>query len=157
MAIEGYFKSGFDILPAPYVQAYLYFPRLDLADTVDFLIDTGADYTSIHPGDVNRLGIDYRRLRRTSLSSFSGIGGSMDYYEESGLLIFHESTGETRNHTLNIRISASKNDPEIQGLPSLLGRDFLNLCSSSIDKSKNLVRVEFIEDSVGSGKIMPAT
>ena len=142
MALEGYFDSERTALPAPYVEGYIHFPRLGTVDTVHFLIDTGADFTSLHPDDVSRLGIDYRRLAGSSLISAIGIGGATGYYREPAWLLFKESTGADRICQLDVRICEMTDDPAMQDLPSLLGRDFLNLCDIRLNRSQNLVQLE---------------
>lgn len=143
MAIEGYFRSGFHLLPAPHVQASVFFPRLGKHGYVDFLIDTGADYTSVHPGDIAKLGIDYRYLKRSTLSPSGGIGGSMGYFKEDGLLGFRDSGGgDLRVFSSAINICEKTSSNSVQRLPSILGRDFLNLCVCRIDKSNNEVTLE---------------
>lgn len=145
MAIEGYFRSGLDILPAPYVQAHIYFPRLGVGGEVDFLIDTGADRTALHPWDAGYLGIDYRRLRRSGLNYANGIGGTLGYYQEPGILVFREAHGQIRAYELDIQVSEKNNDLEMRDLPSLLGRDFLNLCVFQMNKANNLVLIEPVD------------
>ncbi len=137
MAIEGYYRSGFNLLPAPHVQALVRLPRLGKLALVDFLIDTGADNTCIHIGDVAKLEIDYRRLRKSSRSTAEGVGGSLDYYREPGFLVFNTTNGETQAMGLDIHICQRSDHPSIQGLPSLLGRDFLNLCNVTMNKSNS--------------------
>jgi hypothetical protein len=48
MPIEGYYKTGLMLLPAPYVQALVFLPRLNVSAAVELLIDTGADNTCLH-------------------------------------------------------------------------------------------------------------
>lgn len=74
MTIEGYFDSSGE--PAPYVEARVHLPRLGLSGTVDFLLDTGADATTLHPGDTGKIPIDLNTLSQDSIS-VRGIGGEM--------------------------------------------------------------------------------
>jgi hypothetical protein len=142
VAIEGYYRTGIQLLPAPHVQAVIQLPRIGIEGAVDFLIDTGADHTCLHPGDIAKLAIDYRRLRRRNLINMAGIGGSIRYSREIGLLLFRDNGGEMLVNRLDIYICLKTAAGPIQGLPSLLGRDFLNLCSFSTDKSKSSVLME---------------
>lgn len=142
MAIEGFFRSNRGATPAPYVTAFIYFPRLDINHWVRFLIDTGADRTCLHFRDVNRLNIDQRRLRRNTLIPAQGIGGILTYYQEPAWLMFAENTGERIFCELDIRIPQYTAEPVMQGIPSLLGRDFLNRCAIHLDSALNLVQLE---------------
>ena len=49
--------------PAPYVRAQVYLPGLRAAAEVDFLVDTGADATSLMPDDMATMGIDVRNFK----------------------------------------------------------------------------------------------
>jgi len=70
--------------PAPYVQAFLLLPRLELQGLIDFLIDTGADNTTLSLIDLERINLDYRRLKRDSLRSVRGIGGEPEILSGRG-------------------------------------------------------------------------
>lgn len=153
MPIPAYYKMGIHILPAPYVEAGIELPRLGLSATVDFLIDTGADNTSLHPGDIIRLSISYRRMRRSTLTYPSGIGGSMGYYQEPAILYFRDTTGPIRRFVCNIHVCQRTDERSVRGLPSILGRDFLNLCRSTMDKANNSVLMEPL--NVQNSLIMP--
>lgn len=67
MPIQGFFKTGIQLLPAPYVQALVILPRLQVSAQVDFLIDTGSDTTNLHPQDTVRFPINFQRMRRSTL------------------------------------------------------------------------------------------
>ena len=150
MPIEGYFKSGLNVLPAPYVDSIIQFPRLGIGGPVDFLIDTGADHTSIHPSDAAKLGVDYRRFRGKQIVNFGGIGGQLGYYPESGVLVCRDTSGDFRLCDITIYICQKSTQQNIEGLPSLIGRDVLSLCTLRIDKSINLVQLEpFHVDALG--------
>ena len=124
-------------MPAPYVQAFLELPRL--GNTA--IIDTGADNTCIHPGDILKLAIDYRRLSRTNIVSSSGIGGTLKYHREQGYLHFTENTGDLRICAIDVHICNRASSKVMQTLPSIIGRDFINLCNFCTDKSSNLVQL----------------
>lgn len=142
MTIEGYFRTGWNILPAPHVQAFVQIPRLALQTSIDFLIDTGADHTSLHPGDITKLSIDYRRFKGRHQISADGIGGSLGYYPESAHLIFRDNSGGLRRWQVAVYICSRNANSVVQDLPSLLGRDFLSLCVFRMDKSNNLIQLD---------------
>lgn len=142
MSIEGYFRPANRPASAPYVNATIEFPRLRVGGRIRFLIDTGSYGTALHFYDVDELGIDYRRLNPSSFAYSSGIGGPMGYHTEPAWLLFVEPDGTRRFCELNIHICETATPPEMQNLPSLLGRDFLNLCALTVDNFSDIVRLE---------------
>ena len=129
-------------MAGPFVRAYVMFPRLLIGDSIEFLIDTGAESTTLHTADIELIQVDYRRLRRNSLMTGSGIGGRIRYYREPAVVVFRESEGGSRAFTTELGISERTRDRYRQQLPSLLGRDFLNLCAVTLDHYLNLVALE---------------
>ena len=142
MPVEGFFSGRDQGTLAPYVRGYIDFPRLGITNRILFLIDTGSYSTALHPGDVNRLGIDYRRLNPASLTYPTGIGGGLGYYAEPAVLLFYEPDGAPRFCELEVHICEPTDHPGIREFPALLGRDFLNRCSLFLDSSQNLVQLE---------------
>ena len=155
MAIAGFFQAARGELAAPYVPAFIDFPRLGITDKILFLIDTGTDSTCLHPRDIGNLRIDYRRLAESSLRSSGGIGGNVGYYVEPAWLMFIENTGQMRFCELEVHICEMTDEPAMRGLPSLLGRDFLNRCSVHLDSSQNRVSLEPL--NVAGDFIQPPT
>ena len=47
----------------PAVGARLQLPRFGVSYDVEFLVDTGADVTCLHPKDATRAGVPFDRLR----------------------------------------------------------------------------------------------
>ena len=142
MPIEGFFRASARIPLAPYVPGYIDFPRLGITSWIVFLIDTGSYSTALHPWDINRLGIDYRRLNPASRSYSAGIGGGMSYYAEPAVVMFPDRDGTPRFCELTVHICEPTDHPALRRLPALLGRDFLNRCSLFLDSSQNLVQLE---------------
>lgn len=117
----------------------MYLPRLGIRGYVDFLIDTGADRTVLHSCNTIVLGIDFRRLRRSTLEEMSGVGGSDKYYREDALLIFIDEDGNLYRFSGQVYL-AQKSNPNTSP-PSLLGRDVLNLCSLNINRQSNEISI----------------
>jgi hypothetical protein len=132
MAVKGYFPTGFHTLPAPYVQAALLLPRLRLEGLVNFMIDTGADNTTLSLIDVERMNLDYRRLKRDSLVPVEGIAGEQYFYREEAILMLRDENGEIYIFPIDVHIpkrgGASQSNRQ-RRLPSVLGRDVVNQCS----------------------------
>ena len=108
----------------PVVIGWVVLPELGVAGLVQFLVDTGADRTTLHPGDADFLGIDFGKL--SGGESVDGIGGSVQMFSEAGELLFwDEDAAEWRVYPLEIDISERT---EVNAeYPSLLGRDVLAL------------------------------
>ena len=106
---------------APYLEAYVSFPRLGHRGYVSFLVDTGADGTVLMPTDSKKLGVNFRSLRNPISSQ--GVGGISVGFNEQTVLGF--SNGRyVYSYLLDIELAApTKNN---QRLPSLLGRDILH-------------------------------
>ena len=119
----------FDDWGRPILRARLLIPRFDIRGQVNFLVDTGAHQTCLHPHAGRHIQIPFDELRAPH--SAIGIGGSQPYYQEPAAVILTDSDGECRFHiTLSIARpqlpNSSDPDPIINRIPSLLGRDVLN-------------------------------
>ena len=114
-------QGRFDQQRRPYVPGWLILPRLGVQGDVEFLVDTGADSTIIHPSDGQKLGIPFGELQSEIVSV--GIGGNHPYFLEDAVILFEDNTSlrEYRCEVLIGKPSASLNR-----LPSLLGRSLLN-------------------------------
>ena len=109
MAINGYFKPSHQE-PAPYVSGSVYLPRLGVGDRVDFLLDTGADATTLHPRDAGKLGVYAHSLGSASVSA-KGIGGPMQYTPEYALVSFFDrEAGDWRNFRIQVYIASPENE-----------------------------------------------
>jgi len=115
--------------PAPRTQAYCYIPRLKLGRQVDFMVDTGASSTCLNGRYV--LGLQ-RYMRKNTLITSTGIGGTCGYYTEDGILVFTDSTGQEIAFKLKLSIQRircwlwRKPSLSILRTPCLLGRDILS-------------------------------
>ena len=114
--------------PSPYVRASVSFTRLGIQDWVDFLVDSGANGVALNINDVRTMEIPQNLLRETGrLQESIGIGGTQRYYSVPGTLSFDIGFHSYIRCHFDINIVEDGSfAPE--GIPSLLGRDFLNLC-----------------------------
>ena len=137
MAIKGFFPTGFQTLPAPYVQAALFLPRLQLQGLISFMIDSGADDTTLSLIDVERINLTYRRLRRSSTVEVQGSGGTQLCYKEEAILLLRDEDAKTYYFPISVDIpqqGTQRGQREQQRtLPSVLGRDVLNQCRLTTD------------------------
>ena len=153
VAIVGYVNAD-DFPPAPYVEAEVHILRLGLRGKVNFLIDTGADATSLHPGDLGNLGITSRALRQERIE-VNGVGGSIAYaLEDAAIACYDGEAGGWRYFPLRIQICAASDAASVQGVPSLLGRDVLNRCALSVNAASGSVVIEPLRVDEGSGIVL---
>lgn len=145
MLIEGWYRSRNSAPPAPFVRAVVEVPKLGVWGTVDFLADTGADNTTLHPDDIAFLQADLTRLDPPNIRS-RGIGGRLEYHTERANLYFGDGPGLTVWQCEEFRICAEIRDPQVakimEGVPSLLGRNFINLCLNVGDPKDNRFSLE---------------
>jgi len=144
MPIKGFFPTGYHLLPAPYVQAALMLPRLQLHGLINFMIDTGADNTTLSLIDVERINIGYRRLRRASLVGVEGIAGEQSFYQEAAMIMFREEDATTYLFPVNVHIPKKGKSRAIEQqrrLPSVLGRDILNYCNFTVNYQQGTVEL----------------
>ena len=121
--------GGFDARGRPILRTRLLVPRFGIDDAVNFLVDTGAAGTSLHPFDAGLVGLPFDELREPF--DLVGVGGRSAYYREPALIALAGSRGD---HIFSITLtiakpeppSASNPRPVVNRLPSLLGRDVLN-------------------------------
>lgn len=142
MVIYGKYNSERPGAPSPYVRAFVSFTHLSIQDRVNFLIDSGANGVAINIDDARTMGIPQDLLRQVGrLRESVGIGGTQRFYSVAGTLSFEIGPHSYIRCRLDINIAGD--DPVApEGIPSLLGRDFLNLCDVRLNYSTGLVALE---------------
>jgi len=105
---------------------------------VDFVLDTGASATCLHPSDaIQEVGIDPVMLTDPSqwptAVTFSGVGGGVDYFVTPARYALLHDDGQVQyiDGTINVARWNAGN----QTLPSLLGWDVLGKFSLFADPS----------------------
>ena len=115
-------------------------PQFKIDARISFLVDTGADSSLIAPADAKTMGIDYTKLG-TPIESI-GIGGVALSYPVRGSLVFTDSRFMYLYHLDALDIAVPQ--PEIEQMPSLLGREVLGrwriVCDSAKDELSFIVR-----------------
>ena len=125
LSVRGYYSAQ---RRQPYVRAEIVIDRLGVSATIEFLVDTGADYTAIHWGDRQLLVTGTGDLLPGDTTfadddTGRGITGQpVRYGIEDATLIFRTEEGE--DHAVSIPVCIAQD--EINGIPSLLGRDLLS-------------------------------
>lgn len=118
MIIKGTFDPS---TGRPYLQGLLAIMSLNKMAYIDFLVDTGADATTLNPGDGRRMGIDYHKLSYTDPTF--GVGSLHRDAALGALVVFQSQEGTYPGY--RIRLSITPYDVTLEPLPSLLGTDIL--------------------------------
>ncbi len=139
--INGSFREQ-DPFPSPTIRAVVEIPNLGVWASVEFLVDTGAMRTVLHPRDVLKFGIDIETYAADACPFiFSGVGGKASYGVEDAILHFKDS--KTNLRTFVGPLDLCQFDFALMNhLPSLLGRDFLNQGRLIVDYENNELSFE---------------
>lgn len=128
--------------PSLYVRAYVYLPRFKKGRIVDFLLDTGASRTALHPADW--LPMASRRAKLTPVTSALGIGGSRQYAIEPVMLFFVEEGGRallSSQDTILVALPIQEDFTSLR-IPSLLGMDVIGQGSLQFAAGDNSVYLD---------------
>ena len=110
---------------------------------VEFLIDTGADSTTLHPADAIRVWPPYLAHNFRSdprLTKIGGIGGASSYVQREAQLDFNDDTRGPIGGEFTINIAESRGDNAV--FPSLLGRDVLQFFRLTVSNRDNSVTLD---------------
>jgi len=125
-----------DTTGRPYIEGRLLLPRLGLSANVSFLIDTGADTTTLMPLDGTSQGVDYDDLRNPT--QCAGFGGKNIGFREYGLVAFSDGIAVFMYRS---RFMLVKPKRGIMTIPSVLGRDILNRMIVTFDFSNKRIEL----------------
>lgn len=106
----------------PFVVAYVYLPRLKIRDSVQFLLDTGAGSTLLHPEGARKLEVPFDKLENEVTSR--GVGGTSKSFSEPAFISFGDRFRDRlwlRSYAIDLSI-AEPNEVN-EKYPSLLGRN----------------------------------
>ena len=122
--------------PAPVIGVAVRLDNLTQFRGVEFLIDTGASSTILHPRDAilvwgasDYLGHDFEN--DATLAKSGGVGGSADHIGRPATIVFLTEDGKLDQQSLDLSIARLRLPNPLTGfpgnlhLPSLLGRDIL--------------------------------
>ena len=140
--IDGFFGTD----GHAYLRGRVYLPRLGAGGYVYFLIDTGADATTLHPDDGRKIGCAFDEL--VNPIRVGGVGGYETYYDEPASITF---SGIDGYYGFEIDLSVGKPSEESDGLESLLGVDILNRMRMDYDFRRGRVRFDEVEADWGWG------
>ena len=110
----------------PFVRVLLTIPRLGIQNEVEFLVDTGADGTSVNHRDAVNMELFPELFLESETSYSAGVGGFSQYFVEDAWIEFLDTDEDhPREYPVSLRIADLSDAPT--SIPSLLGRDILNL------------------------------
>ena len=142
MVILGHYEADQIKVPRPRVSGYVIFIRLGVQGFVEFLVDSGADSVILHSADVGNIGIPQQMLQENTIRESIGIGGTQEYFSEPGLISFENDEPPYIKCYLDICIAGTDISTTPHGVPSILGREFLNQCDMRLNYSTGLVALE---------------
>jgi hypothetical protein len=145
--ISGSFSERYLGTPAPMLSVDVSLAFTRTTGAVEFLIDSGASRTVIHPSDAASLGVDLASLAPTPHSVGRGTGGVSSYREEPASLRFASESGPTPALDVPIWIALPGSGGQL--LPSLLGRDVLSFFTVTLDWRAPLVALDCPDDLFG--------
>ena len=115
--IVGRFERG-----RPFLRGDVLVPRIGVRAVVNFLVDTGADVTCLHPKDSVPAHVPFERLG--NLAASRGIGGQSAYFVERAVLSFRGADGRPI-YEYDVDLYIGRPEDVSNWLPSLLGQDVL--------------------------------
>lgn len=131
--ISGYFGRAGGL----YVSGDVQFPRLGVSGNLDFLVDTGAGNTVIHPPDIQGLSLPLDLLAHRR--PMRGVGGASGFFFEPAILYFWDDDQSTV-YTYRLAIGIAEPSSANRNYPSLLGRDILDCWYLESDPTNALLR-----------------
>ena len=120
-----------------YVKGDLQFPRLGVSGALEFLVDTGADRTIIHPPGIQELTIPVDLL--TNRTATYGVGGASGLFREPAILRFRDAD-PTIHYTYRLNIAIAEPNAVNRNFPSLLGRNILDCWYLESDPTYNTLQ-----------------
>lgn len=112
--------GAFDRLGRPRISGWVIIQRLQITHPVTFILDTGADVTSIGISDTRAARIPLQLLQETR--EMHGIGGTLRYFVEPSRLVFYDYP-LWRYYDIDLLIDGTLGS----GISdSLLGRDIID-------------------------------
>ncbi|MDP9236268.1 MAG: retroviral-like aspartic protease family protein [Chloroflexota bacterium] len=116
------------------MEGRLVIPQFNIDARISFLVDTGADNSLIAPADAKEMGIDYTELGKPVESL--GMGGIALSHPVRASLAFVDPGKFVYVYHLDA-LDIAVPDPEIEEMPSLLGREILDRWRVILDPSRN--------------------
>ena len=126
---------------SPYFEARISIPKLNVSGHVSFLLDTGADTTTLMPADGVRLGLPWDDLSKGNPMPATGIGGQTEVFVAPASVTFRT---EDELYGYSVPVCIVPKAPDRMHMPSLLGRDIVNQWRLAYDNPGNVLTAEII-------------
>lgn len=110
-----------------------------------FLVDTGADRTLVVPSDYEHDGYSYQDFRDYPLADSRGVGGVLEGRIVPARMLLRKDDGSLQQIRLDVEVA--RPTPDVERIPSLLGRDVTDLFRLVVDRTVNLVALEDAADA----------
>ena len=140
--IEGRFSSNGE----PLLECQVWLPSLSFREWIEFLVDTGAQYTCLHSSDVEDATDDRGETIVWDSLSYDdvgvGVGGEADYSVQKAYITF--IAGEEQI-VLSVDVRVARPGPDSPPLPSVLGRDVLEAFEMTYAPHRRVLRLEIVE------------
>ena len=120
-----------------YVKGDLHFPRLGVSGALEFLVDTGANRTIVHPPGIQELALPLDLL--ANRREIYGVGGSAGLLFEPAILRFRD-TDPTIRYTYRLNLGIAEPNDANRNFPSLLGRNILDCWYLESDPTYNILQ-----------------
>ena len=152
MTIRGYYRRSERFPsppPAPHINALVYIPVLERTVAIEFLLDTGADVTSLLPQSVRTLGIalDSVKPLEGTPERLEGVGGYASCKVVEAIVNLPEDAGAAvftrfRVNLVLIEGEPTQADGPHEPLSAVIGRDILNQCECTFNAATGHVTLE---------------
>ena len=138
--IRGYVASS-----SPFVPVHVSFQSISTRPReLQFLLDTGAAVSVLHPADTTSIGIDPNADLAGVLETNVGVGGEATFYRLMSRLEFTQHDGTRTEYRFAMRI-AKPTDANAT-MPSILGMDFIQHFRLTVSVREDWVVLESLFD-----------
>ena len=152
MTIRGYYRRSERFPsppPAPHIAALVDIPALGRTVAINFLLDTGADVTSLLPQSVRRLGIDLDSVQplEGTPERLEGVGGYASCKVVEAVVNLPQDADSAVFVRFPVNLVLIEGEPaQASGphepLSAVIGRDILNLCECTFNAATGRVTLE---------------
>jgi hypothetical protein len=127
----------------PMIEGRISIPSIGAGGFVQFLIDTGADCTTLTPNSARMIRVNYNKL--TVEDHSMGYSGTSSDFICPAIISFSEIDVVEYEYDIELRITKpDPGMPELLVLPPLLGRDILNRWRLMLDPKAKKIAIDVL-------------